>query len=300
MGVCIRTVGLTKRYGRHVGVEQLDLCVPEGEVFGYLGPNGAGKTTTIRLLVDLVRPTSGHIEVFGLDSRRDSREVRRRIGYLPGELFLYDRLTGDEMLTHLAHLRGGVARAEILRLAERLDVDLARPIRTLSKGNKQKIGLVQAFMHRPELLLLDEPTSGLDPLVQVEVHELIEEARDEGRTVFLSSHVLPEVDRIADRVGMLKAGRLIAVEDVAGLKERAVHRLEARLGAPVPPDAFDRVPGVSRADVRGTSARLVLSGSMAPVVRALARYEVEDLVVHEPDLEEIFLTYYGEAPDRAA
>jgi ABC-2 type transport system ATP-binding protein len=297
---CIRTESLTKRYGRQTGVVDLDLTVGAGEVFGYLGPNGAGKTTTIRLLLDLIRPSSGRVELFGMECRRHSVEIRRRVGYLPGELALYERLTGDELLTHFAHLRGGVDRREIEDLAERLELDLTRPIHTLSKGNKQKIGIVQALMHRPDLVVVDEPTSGLDPLVQLTVLELLREVRDAGRSVFLSSHMLSEVERVADRVGILKSGRLVAVEEVAALKERAAHRLEARFASPVGPHAFDGVPGVRRADVEGCTAHLLLSGSMAEVVRSLARFEVVDLTVREPDLEEIFLAYYGPEVRHAA
>ena len=291
----IVATGLTKRYGAHPGLEQLDLTVEQGEVFGYLGPNGAGKTTTVRLLLDLIRPTAGGAQLFGLDVRRSSLAIRRRVGYLPGELALYERLTGDELVTYFAHLRGGVDRRRIVALAERLDVDLTRPIRSLSKGNKQKVGLVQCFMHEPDLLLLDEPTAGLDPFVQVVVHELIDEARVAGRTVFLSSHVLSEVERVAGRVGIIKGGRLIAVEDVAGLKERASHRVEARFADAVPVDAFTGLPGVRVLDAGERHVRLTVTGSPDAVVKELARHQLEDLSVREPDLEEIFLAYYGEA-----
>lgn len=200
----ILTEDLTKRYGKHQALDGLDLVVRRGEVFGFLGPNGAGKTTTIRLLLDLIRPTAGRVEVLGMDPRRQGREVRRRVGYLPGKLALYDRLTGREVLTYLGHLRDGVDWAHADSLARRLDLDLNRPIGALSRGNKQKVGLVQALMHRPELLILDEPTGGLDPLVQREFHRLVREASGEGRTVFLSSHVLGEVERVADRVGIIR------------------------------------------------------------------------------------------------
>jgi ABC-2 type transport system ATP-binding protein len=297
----ISAVSLSKRYGATNALDELTLTVPTGEIFGYLGPNGAGKTTTIRLLLDLIRPTGGTIRVLGLDPRRDSQALRRRVGYLPGELVLYEQLTGAELLSHFGHLRGGVNWATVLGLAERLDVDLGRPIRSLSKGNKQKIGLVQALMSQPELLVLDEPTSGLDPLVQQTVHELLFEARRDGRTVFLSSHILSDVERVADRVGVLRRGRLAAVENVDALKHKALRHVTARFAGPIAVDAFNRVPGVTDAVVRAQDLQLNLTGPIDGLVKALARFEVLDLQVGEPDLEEIFLTFYAdEAPSHAA
>jgi ABC-2 type transport system ATP-binding protein len=300
MTATIRSFALTKRYGQRMGVADLDLEVGAGEVFGYLGPNGAGKTTTIRLLLDLIRPTSGRVELFGLDSRRDSIAIRRRVGYLPGELALYERLTGYELLAHFAHLRGGVDHRRIEELAERLDLDLSPPIKALSKGNKQKVGVVQAFMHQPDLLILDEPTAGLDPLAQTVVHELIKESRAAGRSVFLSSHVLSEVERVADRVGIIRDGRLVATEHVSVLKDKSLHFLEARLASPPPSDAFAHVEGVRTVEVTGNVVRISLSPPMDAVIKALAGFTVEDLTVREPDLEEIFLTYYGPQPPTVA
>ncbi|MCH7706430.1 MAG: ABC transporter ATP-binding protein, partial [Chloroflexi bacterium] len=199
----ILTEGLTKSYGKSRGIVDLNLEVRAGEVFGFLGPNGSGKTTTMRLLLDFIRPTRGRAEVFGLDVRTESMEIRRRVGYLPGDLAMYENLTGRELLTYFANLQGGVSWSYTEALAERLGLDLSRPIRTLSTGNKQKVGLVQAFMHQPELLVVDEPTSGLDPLVRQEFYRIVQEAKAEGQTVFLSSHILAEVERIADRVGII-------------------------------------------------------------------------------------------------
>ncbi len=295
MTTTIRSFALTKSYGHRLGVADLDLEVGAGEVFGYLGPNGAGKTTTIRLLLDLIRPTSGRVELFGLDSRRDSVAIRRRIGYLPGELALYERLTGYELLAHFAHLRGGVDHRRVEELAARLDLDLGPPIRALSKGNKQKVGVVQAFMHEPDLLILDEPTAGLDPLAQTTVHQLIAESRAAGCSVFLSSHILSEVERVADRVGIIREGRLVATEHVSVLKDRSLHFLEARLASAPPPDAFAGVDGVRAVEVTGNIVRISLAPPMDAVVKVLAGFTVEDLTVREPDLEEIFLTYYGPA-----
>lgn len=283
---------LTKFYGSRRGVVDLSFSVAPGEVFGYLGPNGAGKTTTIRLLLDLIRPTSGRAFLFGLDAHRDAVRIHARIGYLPGEFALYERMTGAEYLTYLANLRGGVPPERIRELVERLDVDPSARIRTLSHGNRQKIGLVQAFMHRPELLILDEPTQGLDPLVQQTFAALVEETRADGRTVFLSSHVMPEVERLCDRVGIIREGRLVAVEEIADLRAKQVRTLEIRFAEPIRPDAFEGVPGVREVRVNGETVRITVHGPMGAVIERAAAFEVLDLASHEPSLEEIFLTFY--------
>lgn len=289
----ILTERLTKRYGRARGVEELDLEVRPGEVFGFLGPNGAGKTTTIRLLLDFIRPTSGRALLFGLDSRRESRAIRRRIGYLPGELTLYESLSGVELLTFFAHLRGLPSIESGRRVAERLDCDLTREIKALSHGNRQKLGLVQALMGDPELTIFDEPTLGLDPLVQAEFFKLVDELRAAGRTLFVSSHNLPEIQRICDRVGIIREGRLLAVESVSDLKRRALRRLELRFAEPVTAEQFARVPGVRDLVVDGRHLSCVLTGSVDPMLRAALALRVEDVISHEPSLEEIFLAFYG-------
>ena len=288
----IRTVGLTKRYGAHVGVDGVDLTVEQGEVFGYLGPNGAGKTTTIRVLLDLIRATSGSASIFGLDSRIDSREVRRRVGYLPGELALYEQMTGLELFDFFARIRGHVSRPVIDELAARLELDPSRRIRELSKGNKQKVGLIQALMHRPPLLVLDEPTSGLDPLVQQQVHDILREAAAEGRTVFLSSHTLSEVEQVAHRIGIIRAGSIAVVEDVATLKSKALRRMEIHFRHPVAAREFAALPGVQVDRNDQSIVSLRVAGSVDKVLKAAARHEVVNLVSHEPDLEEIFLEYF--------
>jgi len=288
----IQTEGLSKRYGRRLSLADLDLDVEGGEIFGYLGPNGAGKTTTIRLLLDLIRPTAGRATVLGLDARRDSLEIRRRVGYLPGELALDGGLTGRQLLRYFGNLRGGVDPRQGETLAERLDLDLDRPIRALSKGNKQKLGLAQAFMHRPDLLILDEPTSGLDPLVQQEFHRLVLEAKAEGRTVFLSSHVLAEIERIADRVAILRDGRLVAIGAVGEIKAKARRRLEIQFGGPVPAAAFAGLPGVREAAVEGDRGHFAVEGSVDALIKTAARFEVVGVTSHEPDLEDAFLDYY--------
>ncbi len=293
-GPAISARALTKAYGHHRGIMDLDLAVQPGEVFGYLGPNGAGKTTTIRLLLDYIRPTRGSVSVLGLGSHEQSREIRRRVGYLPGELRLYNSLSGRELISYFANLRGGVARARVDELAGRLDCDLSREIRTLSSGNRQKLGLIQAFMSDPELLVLDEPTNGLDPLVQQTFYDLVREARTAGRTIFLSSHVLPEVERVCDRVGILREGRLVAVERIADLRARAIRKLEIEFGAPIAPEEFAGVAGIRDVAVANATLRCTVVGSMDPVLKAANRYEIRALSSVEPSLEEVFLTYYGE------
>jgi ABC-2 type transport system ATP-binding protein len=292
-GSIIRTERLTKRYGSARGIDELDLEVRPGEVFGFLGPNGAGKTTTIRILLDFIRASSGRALLFGLDSRRDSLAIRRRIGYLPGELTLYDSLTGLELLTYFAHLRSLDSIESGRRVAERLDCDLTRGIRALSHGNRQKLGLVQALMGEPELTIFDEPTLGLDPLVQAVFFQLVDELRGAGRTLFVSSHNLPEIQRICDRVGIIRDGRLLAVESVADLKRRALRRLELRFAEPVSPERFSRVPGISDLVVDGRHLSCVVTGSVDPILRAAMDLRVEDVISHEPSLEEIFLAFYG-------
>jgi ABC-2 type transport system ATP-binding protein len=293
MTAVIQTEKLTKSYGEHRGIVDVDLEVRQAEIFGFLGPNGAGKTTTIRTLLDLIRPTSGKALVFGIESTVDPVAIHRRIGYIPGEFTLYDRLTGGQTIEYFANLRGGVDKAYQRALIERFDIDPKRRYKELSKGNKQKIGLVIALQHQPELLILDEPTSGLDPLVQQSFFELIREARTEGRTVFLSSHILSEVERTADRVAIIRDGRLVKIDSVEGLRDLAHHVVELRFAGPVPAADFERLPGVSDVAVEEHVLRLRVSGAITPVVRAAASHELLDFVSREPTLEETFLAEYG-------
>jgi ABC-2 type transport system ATP-binding protein len=293
MTAIIETEKLTKSYGSHRGIVDLDLEVPEGDVFGFLGPNGAGKTTTIRTILDLIRPTGGRALVFGIESSADPVAIHRRVGYIPGEFTLYDRLTGGQTIRYFANLRGGVDRAYQAALIDRLDVDPSRRFKEHSKGNKQKIGLIIALQHRPELLILDEPTSGLDPLVQQSFYALVREAKAEGRTVFLSSHILSEVERTCDRVAIVRDGRLVKVDRVDAFRDLAHHEVELRFAGPVPVAEFQRLPGVREVAADDHVLRMRVTGAMTPVLRAAAAYELLDFVSREPSLEETFLAQYG-------
>jgi ABC-2 type transport system ATP-binding protein len=290
----IETSGLSKTY--RGGVEALvglDMRVERGEVFGLLGPNGAGKSTLIRVLLDLIRPTAGRATLLGVDSRAGPA-VRARIGYVPGDPRLVTRLTGRRQLTSLARMSGGVAGEAMARLVERFEAPVDRPIRDMSRGNRQKIALIQAFAHEPELLLLDEPTSGLDPLAQDEFRRLAREQADAGRTVLLSSHSLDEVQHVADRVGIIRAGRLVAVETVEGLLARSVRHVVVRFAKPTATAEFTSLPSVRDVTADGAVMRMRVQGRIDALVKMLAHYEVVDLTSTPADLEEIFLAYYRE------
>ena len=288
----IRTRGLTKKFGDVVAVDDLDLNVEPGEIFGFLGPNGAGKSTTIRVLLDQLRATEGSASVLGLDIQDGTLEIRRRIGYIPGDLALYPKLTGKQTIEDFAGLRGGVDMGYVNELAERFGADLSRKVGEYSTGNRQKIGLIQAFMHKPELLILDEPNAGLDPLVQQTFQEMLREVRADGRTVFLSSHTLSEVERVADRVGIIRHGHLVVVERVDELKRKAIRRLDFEFATPVPTDVFARVDNVREVEVDGVHARISYEGSVNAVLKAAMVHEVLNLHSRDADLEEIFLDYY--------
>ena len=301
MSAAIEITALHKKYGRRTALHALDLRVQPGTVFGLIGPNGAGKTTTLRTLVDIIRPDSGSVRVLGEEPRTGGAALRRRIGYVPGELRLDGRVSGYRMLSFYAEVSGAVPAGAARELADRLGVDLDRPVRTLSKGNKQKLGLIQAFMHKPELLILDEPTSGLDPLVQREFLAMLREAKDAGQTVLLSSHVLSEIQQAADEVALLSAGRIVAEGDVASLRLGSVRRVRALIrgaDAAAARAAFEKIAGVEALDVadHGGDVQLsaTLDGAIDPFVKALAQFEVQHLTVEEPDLEESVLRLYGD------
>jgi len=294
--------GLTKTYGAGrkatLALSQLDLTVKRGEIFGYLGPNGAGKTTTIRLLLDLIRPSAGSAKIFGLDIRADSVEIHRRIGFLPGELNLWEGRTGEQIINYVASVRGDsrgiVKHAD--ELAERLDLDTSKRVRDLSSGNKRKLGLVISMMHSPELLILDEPTGGLDPLVQQTFHEMMDEYRAKGKTVFLSSHVLSEVQAICDRVGILRDGEVKAVESVDKITNVEFHWVDVVFRDSVPaglPQQLERISTITDVSTNGARVRMRMVGDFDPLLRAISNGYVEMLHIEEPSLEEIFLAFYS-------
>ncbi len=295
MTVAVATRGLTKDYGAGRGLFDLDLEIPAGEVFGFLGPNGAGKTTTIRLLMGLISATRGSGTIFGLDCQQETVQVKRRVGYVPGELPQFGGFRGDEIITYLAGLRGGVDRAVVRELAERFELDLRLRYREYSHGNKQKLALVIAFMPEPDLLILDEPTSGLDPLNQQQFYGLVKDARDRGATTFLSSHVLSEVEHVCDRVGIIRQGHLVKLSGLEELTELRVYRVEITFAREPPAGALRSVPGVEQLEVDGDRARFVVRGSFEPLMAALNGHRVLNLVSHEPSLEDVFLSYYQSA-----
>jgi ABC-2 type transport system ATP-binding protein len=289
-GPGIRLEGLTKRYGRRRGIEDVSLTVPRGRVLGFLGPNGAGKTTTIRLMLGLSRPTDGRVEVLGGDPRHHAA-LRRRVGYLPGELVLFGSLTGRDLIGRVARIHGRVDGAVIDRLVQRLGVELDRPTRSLSKGNRQKLGVVLAFMHEPELLVLDEPTSGLDPLLQDEFAQLVRERVDEGAAVFLSSHDLDEVERIVDRVAIIRDGRLVAVDTVAQLRARAPRVVDLRFARSPHAEAL-AMPGVRVLETGTDRARVEVVGPVAPLLRTALDLGLVDIATRPAGLDEIFRAFY--------
>jgi ABC-2 type transport system ATP-binding protein len=292
--IAVKTEGLSKNYGRRMGIADVNIEVMAGEVFGYLGPNGAGKTTTIRLLLDFIRADEGRAEVFGLDARRHGVQIRRRIGFLPGELNLYENLSGRDFLLYFCNLRGRGDWSYVEELASRFQCQLSRSIHSLSQGNKRKLGLIQAFMHKPDLVILDEPTSGLDPIMQHEFYRLIGEARAAGQTIFFSSHNLPEVERICDRVGIIRAGRMVATENVSALKSRTMRNVEIHFGEDIEPSAFATIGQLRVLNLDKRLLRCQMKGEMEPLLKAAAKYRILDFISREPDLEEIFLTFYGD------
>jgi ABC-2 type transport system ATP-binding protein len=293
MTPAILTEGLTKHYGDVKALIDLDLSVDRGEVFGFLGPNGAGKTTTIRTILDLIRPTRGRASILGMDTHEKSVEIRDHIGYLPSELAMYPSLTGMDTLTYFANLRGGVDWKYVDELAERLDSDLSLKVGDMSGGNRQKVGVIQAFMNKPQLIVMDEPSSGLDPLVQREFQKMMREVAAEGRSVFLSSHTLSEVQRVADRVGIIRHGRLVDVESVNDLRSKAIRRVELFFDTPVEADEFATVAGVREVKANQHSLVISFDGEMDQLLKvATNHHNLVDITSQEADLEEIFLTYY--------
>jgi ABC-2 type transport system ATP-binding protein len=292
MTSAIETKGLTKDYGSGRGIFDLDLTVNEGEVFGFLGPNGAGKTTTIKLLMGMTHATRGSATVFGLDVDRDAVAVKKKVGYVPGELPQFGGWRGTEIVAYLAGLRGDVDDAEVERVAKRLNLDLSRKYREYSHGNKQKLALLLAFAHKPTLLILDEPTTGLDPLHQQEFYGLVHDARERGATMFVSSHVLSEVEQICHRVAIVREGHLVTVGPIGELLGAKAHRLEIELADPSVAALVARVPGLEQVTVAGARVSGLYRGGFDPLLAALAGKSVVSFVSREPSLEEIFLGYY--------
>ena len=298
MAAIIEVENLTKSYGSKRGIAGVTFSVDEGEVFGFLGPNGAGKTTTIRLLMALLHADGGSARIAGLDCWKDSLQIKRITGYMPGEPALDPNLTGGQILEYFAHLRGGVDQAYLRQLVDRFELDTSRKFRQYSTGNKRKVVLIQAFMHRPRLLILDEPTSGLDPLNQQEFDHMVKEASDEGRTVFLSSHVLSEVEKTCARVGIIRDGSLVRIGDVAEVKAIKRYEITITFASPVPAETFKALDGVADVETldHGHAIRLAMQGSADAVIKAAANYPVVSLTSYEPSLEDIFLRYYEADP----
>ena len=293
MTLAIRTESLTKHYGEVKALIDLSLEVRMGEVFGFLGPNGSGKTTMIRTVLDLIRPTEGRAEILGMDTHEETVEIRNHIGYVPGDPAMYPNLTGRDTLTYFANLRGGVDWSYVDELAERLSVDLVVKVGNYSSGNRQKVGIIQAFINRPQVLVMDEPSTGLDPLVQREFQKMMREVAADGRCVFLSSHTLSEVQRVADRVGIIRHGRLVDVESVHDLRSKAIRRVELFFDTDIDASIFEAVAGVREAKANQTSIVLSFDGHMDQLLKtATDHYHLVDITSQEADLEEIFLTYY--------
>lgn len=289
----IETHNLTVYYGKFRGIKDVNLTVEKGEAFGFLGPNGAGKTTTQRVLLDVIRPTSGHASIFGMDCRKQGVELRKRVGYLPGELALYKEMRAEEFFKMYEYLRGGNGSKGYWRdLAKRLDLDVSRKISTFSRGNKQKVGIVAAFMSRPDLLILDEPTGGLDPLVQQTVMEMVREVKADGRTVFFSSHILPEVQAVCDRVGIIREGQLVATQRVEELIAAHLKRLTLTFADLPPADTF-KLEGVTELARDGNSITLEVRENLPQVLSIAAKHNIQDIETQTMSLEEIFLAFYG-------
>ena len=289
----ISAKNLSKFYGKHRGISDVNLDIDKGEIFGLLGPNGAGKTTCIRILLDFIRATSGSATILGMDSRSKSVEIRRNVGYLPGDFITYEKLTAEELLQYFANLRGGhLEKAKVL--AERFDLDLSRKIGELSRGNRQKVGIIQAFMSDPKLLILDEPTTGLDPLLQQEFHALVLEEAESGKTLFISSHVLPEVEIVCDRVGIIRAGSIIAVEEVATLRKQTLTKIAIEFGEVVSKADFESVTGVREVTIKGQHLSCSVTGSLDSLIKLAAEYTVVNIQAGHPALEEVFLNFYNQ------
>ena len=295
MNSIISIESLTKYYGKFLAVSDISFSVNKGEIFGLIGPNGAGKSTTMRSILNFIKPTEGKITIKGLDSQKDYIKIRSLIGYLPGEFSIYDNLSGEEYISHILHLRNKSNKIPNLKnLAARFDLDLSKKSKKLSKGNKQKVGIIQAFCHDPEILILDEPTSGLDPLKQQEFEDLVLEFKNQGKTIFISSHVLPEVETLCDRVAIIKNGQIIAEDKMADLKKKSLNRIEVQFSKDFDVDKLRKNIGISKVTGDSNKYTFDIEGNIDKFIKELANHEIENLKTIEPDLEDIFLSYYGE------
>ncbi|GAC1481171.1 MAG: ABC transporter ATP-binding protein [Candidatus Saccharimonadales bacterium] len=297
MAAVISFEHVTKQYGTSRGVSDISLEIAQGSVFGFLGPNGAGKTTTINMLVDLIRPTSGLVQVFGLDAQRDGKTVRQRIGFLAGDFALDNGLTGWQQLEYFGNLRGNFHAQYVRELAERLDCHLDKPFKTLSRGNRQKIGLISALMHQPELLILDEPTSGLDPLIQAEFNKIIVEHQQQGKTVFISSHSLSEVQALCQQVGFIREGELIAVKKLDELMLASAKHVRLVAHDQKVPSVLHELKQVTQLSHSGDTTKFVVRGDLNPILLVLSRFKIDDIIITEADLDAIFMQYYEESSD---
>lgn len=286
----IHTDMLTKYYGKIKGIEDVSITVNRGEIFGFLGPNGAGKTTTIRLFLNLLNPTRGEATIFGLDTKKDTLKIKERIGYIPGDLNLYRSMSGKDFLQYMGSLRTKPVAVE--KLCEKFQVTTDRKIKGYSRGMKQKIGIVQAFMHDPELVIMDEPTSGLDPLMQREFYTFLKEEQQKGRTFFMSSHILSEVEKVCDRVGIIKEGSIVAVEDVGALKKKSGKFMEVTFSEKITKKDLD-IPGISDISFQDHTAHFRVTGSMDDVIKHLSQFNIEDLTSKDLSIEDVFMHYYG-------
>lgn len=290
--VVIETIGLTKYFGKFKAIDNLNFTVKKGEIFGYLGPNGAGKTTTIRSILNFIQPSKGEARVFGMDSSKFSMQILKKIGYLPGELHLYNNLSGKDLLKYLGNLHRKYNKALVEDLASRLNVDLNKKIKALSHGDKQKLGIINAFMGEADLLILDEPTSGLDPLVQSDFNQMLLEAKKKGKTIFISSHILPEVERICDRVAIIREGKLIVTEEIETLKTKAIRPLSVTFEVAPKAEDFKSATGVKDVKSDGKVLHCSVVGTLDSFIKDIAKYKVVNIVTEEPNLEEIFMSYY--------
>ncbi len=294
METVLQTMNLTKFYGKSRGIENVSITVNKGDIFGFLGPNGAGKSTTIRMLLDFIRPTGGEATIFGMDCRRDSVAIRKRIGYIPGDFGLYGHMTGWKFLEYFGRVRGGYDASSARELAKRMDIRLDRKMKTYSRGMRQKVAVIQAFMNNPDLIIMDEPTNGLDPLIQQNFMDLIREEAGRGTTIFMSSHVLSEVEKTCNRVAIIKEGGIVAEEQVEALKQKSGKVLEVKFARPLTKEIF-YLPGISNVTRVNGSYRMTVTGNMEELLKEISAYKLADINIHQMTLEDIFMHYYEEA-----